>query len=137
MHRWTCQMMKFHEKVRFLSPEGFQKCKIALLTQSWSSYGLPNVIRRDGSTSWRVIFLCQWACCVASEPQTMCKFRTGKLRFLMDSQFFIRWSIFPPAIEVVFRCMQSLSSIHAVGKSLNCSKVLQHAQVDVSDDEIS
>ena len=89
VHQWTCQMMKFHEKVRFQAPEGSQKCKIALLTQSWSSHGLPNVTRRDGSTSWRIIFLCQRACCVASEPHTMYTFRTEKIYFSWIHQFYL------------------------------------------------
>ena len=82
-HGFTSRRVRWRDFV-FQAIEGPQKCKIAWLTQMWSSHSLPNVTRRDGSTSWRVILLCQRACCVASEPQTMCTFWTGKLRFVMD-----------------------------------------------------
>ena len=115
IHSGRVRWRNFMEKCDFQALEGSQTCKIALLTQRWSSHGLPNVTGRDGSTSWRVILLCQRVCCVASEPQTMHKFRKGKVRFLMDSQIFIWWQYFSA-------CHWGCTSLYAEPQLHTCSR---------------
>ena len=92
-----------------------KNAKSLCLRKRRSSHGFPNVTRRDGSTSWRVILLCQRACCVASEPQTMHKIWTGKLIFLMNSPIYFRWECFSA-------CHWGCSLLHAKPQLQTCTR---------------
>ena len=54
--RWSRKCWKFIEKLRQRTDVDLQKCKIALLTRTLALRGIPGVTRRDGLSSWRVIF---------------------------------------------------------------------------------